>query len=328
MKLHLAALLAAIFILGGCTSTRLNSTLPVTDIPDRVELEEVPFFSQRRQQCGAAALATVLAYRGAEVTAAELEPLVYIPGREGSLAIELVAQARQHQQLAYPLEPALEDLLREVAAGNPVLVMQNLGLSWLPQWHFAVVVGFDQPQRTLVLRSGNDQRRLVAMKTFLNTWGKADYWGRVILSPDRVPASAQPLPYLRAAADLEELQLLDAAAASYRAALAQWPDDNDTDGLARLGLGNIAYSQQQYQEAIGWFQSGRGLQLPQHWNNLAYSLQAAGCGDEARRVIGCAVAHFPGNGLLQESATELQALTAGGDTDVCRTQVPANCTAP
>ncbi len=327
MKLPLAAILAAIFILGGCTATRLDSTLPVAAIPDRAELEAVPFFSQRRQQCGAAALATVLAYRGAEVTAAELEPLVYIPGREGSLAIELVAQARQHQQLAYPLEPTLEALLREVAAGNPVLVMQNLGLSWLPQWHFAVVVGFDQSERTLVLRSGNDQRRQVAMKTFLNTWRKAEYWGRVILPPDQVPVTAQPLPYLRAAADLEELQLLDAAAASYRAALARWPEDNDIDGLARLGLGNIAYNRQQYHQAIDWLQAGRGLQLPQHWNNLAYSLLAAGCGADARRVIRCGVDRYPGNDLLQDSAAELQASSAA-DGAVCRSPATAVCPEP
>jgi hypothetical protein len=33
--------------------------------------------------------------------------------------------------------------LREVAAGNPVLVLQNLSFAWAPVWHYAVVMGYD-----------------------------------------------------------------------------------------------------------------------------------------------------------------------------------------
>src|SRR2546422_3737218 len=43
-------------------------------------------------------------------------------------------------QLAVPVT-TLSDLLAEVAAGHPVLVFQNLGLHWIPRWHFAVAVG-------------------------------------------------------------------------------------------------------------------------------------------------------------------------------------------
>ena len=52
---------------------------------------------------------------------------VDIPGRKGSLQVEMLAGARRNGLLAYVLAPELKDVLAEVAAGNPVVVLQNLG---------------------------------------------------------------------------------------------------------------------------------------------------------------------------------------------------------
>ena len=65
-------------------------------IPEKVELAETPFFSQQRYQCGPAALATVLNAAGVKVTDEELVPEVYLPTREGSLQVEMLAATRRH----------------------------------------------------------------------------------------------------------------------------------------------------------------------------------------------------------------------------------------
>ncbi|WP_439136153.1 PA2778 family cysteine peptidase, partial [Pseudomaricurvus sp.] len=169
--------------LAGCGSlTRspdnLSETLTQLQMPSQAELTDVPFFPQKQEQCGPSSLATVLNYRQIDVSAEQLEPLLYIPEKQGTLSIELTAQARAHELLAYPLA-----LLQEIAAGNPVLVMQNLGLNWWPQWHFAVAVGYDMNTKTLTLRSGKEPRRQTPFKTFLNTWTRAERWGIVIVEP-------------------------------------------------------------------------------------------------------------------------------------------------
>ena len=92
---------------------------------------EVPFCAQTGYQCGSAALAMVLQYSGVPATARELQAAVYTPGRKGSLQSGIVTAARRHGRLAYPIQ-GLDCLLREVAAGNPVIVLQNLGLQWIP----------------------------------------------------------------------------------------------------------------------------------------------------------------------------------------------------
>lgn len=285
----------------------------------------MPFIVQRRRQCGAASLATVLRYRGVPVSASTLEPLLYTPGKRGTLALDIVAQARRHGFLVYPVEGSMATLLSEIAAGNPVLVLQNLGLNWLPQWHYAVAMGYDLERDQLVLRNGSDVRYSVALTAFFNTWRRAEFWGVVIMPPDQIPATAHASTYLRAASELEQNQPA-AAAVAYQAALEYWPDDHRVDDLARLGLFNIAYQQQQYAAAAQWLQRGRGPQSPAHWNNLAYALAAMQCPRAALAAIRCAVHSEPDNPAYRASQSELRE-QLGSAPALSGTSTP-DCTLP
>ncbi|MCW8828974.1 MAG: PA2778 family cysteine peptidase [Gammaproteobacteria bacterium] len=270
-----------------------------------------PFFPQQRYQCGPAALATVLGVQGSRVHPDELVDKVYLPARQGSVPLEMEAAARSYGMLVYPLEPQLEVLLSEVAAGHPVLVLQNLGLSWWPRWHYAVVVGYDLVEREMVLRSGETRRYRVAMRVFERTWQRAEYWGRVILTPGEMPATAKPLPYLRAALALEQSRQERAALTGYRAATDRWPES----ALAWLSRGNLAYRLEAYAEAEQSFRDGLVASPEQAdlWNNLGYVLAARGCGAAALTALQCAIALQPDNSLYRESLHELEAAVAQGE---------------
>ncbi len=124
----------------------------------QVETEQqlvVPFVPQEKYQCGPAALAMMLQWAGKPVSANSLVDEVWLPEREGSLGIELRAAARSRGLMAYPVENS-EALFRELQAGRPVLVLQNLALRRWPQWHFAVVTGYQDEGNTMVLHSGTD----------------------------------------------------------------------------------------------------------------------------------------------------------------------------
>ena len=105
------------------------------DLPPAVELSQTPFFPQTEHQCGPAALATVLQPHHVDVSPQTLSSQLYIPAREGSLQVEMAVTARRYGMLPYPLNPEFADLLAEIAAGHPVLVLQNLRFDWWPQWH-------------------------------------------------------------------------------------------------------------------------------------------------------------------------------------------------
>ena len=134
------AVLAAALI-AGCATPQATALLagPPAGLPPRVELSAVPFYPQEDYQCGPAALATTLVHAGVAVTPEELVSQVYLPARKGSLQAEMLAASRRHGLMAYQLAPRLEDLLREVADGKPVIVLQNLGFGFAPVWHYAEI---------------------------------------------------------------------------------------------------------------------------------------------------------------------------------------------
>lgn len=235
----------------------------------------MPFHPQELYQCGPASLAMMLNAQGVIATPEELIDRVYLPERQGALQVEMVAAARQHGMLVYPLEPDLTSVLTEVSAGHPVLVLQNLRFNWWPQWHFAVVIGFDSAQQTLVLHTGTEQSYRQKVSVFTATWNRSGRWSRIIVPPHQIPLTARPLPYLMAAHDLETTQQLAAAKSAYLAAAKAWPDQP----AALLGLGNIAYQQGQWVAAAEHYQvmTSRFPGIASGWNNLAEARLKQGC---------------------------------------------------
>jgi ABC-type bacteriocin/lantibiotic exporter with double-glycine peptidase domain len=157
---------------------------------------------QKAYQCGPAALATLLQDQGIPWSPEQLVPEVYVPARQGSLQAEMLAAARARGLVAYPLRPELDAILREVAAGRPVLVLQNLGLSWLPRWHYAVIVGYDLARGEIVLRSGLHERHVNGFARFERTWRRAGRWAFVVTPPDKLLELAEVLDHAAAAAGL------------------------------------------------------------------------------------------------------------------------------
>ena len=225
--------------LAGCATPQTERLLEsAAAFPRPVELTAVPFFPQEAYQCGPAALATVLNGSGLNVTPEELGPQVYLPERQGSLQFELLAAARRHGRVPYVLRPQLEALTTEIASGHPVLVLQNLSLAISPQWHYAVVVGFDLARAEVVLRSGREHRHITSLRTFEHTWRRGDYWAVVVLPPDELPQTAEELPYLQSVLTLEKLKRWQDASTAYNTALTRWPRSLG----AYMGLGNSRYA--------------------------------------------------------------------------------------
>ena len=274
------------------------------DLAPAVEHADVPFFPQDRYQCGPAALATVLAARGRSVTPDELVGEVYVPAREGSLRPEMRAAVRARGLVAYPVEPTLEALLQSLADGHPVLVMQNLGLSWLPRWHYAVAVGYDLGDRQIVLRSGRHKRRVTELDTFERTWARSGHWAQVVTAPDDPPATADMLTWLQAVHELEATGQTQAARAGYRAATERWPRAS----AAWFARGNAAYNTGD--PAVARAALRRAVELAPDrsagWNNLAYALAATGAIGAGIQAAQCATRLAPDEPAPHATLKELR----------------------
>lgn len=298
--------LAAAGLVAGCAADPFRSvdTIPVDSA---VELGETAFFPQEAYQCGPAALATVLQTSGVPVTPDELVPLVFIPERGGSLQTEIVATARTFGRIPYIIEPEFAALLRQLDAGRPVLILQNLGVSFAPAWHYAVVVGYSSARKEIILRSGTTERLTQSGRTFVNTWRRSDYWGVVLLPADEIPAGIDPQRYLSAVAAAESAQQFDLALPAYTAAATRWPDEP----LAPLGIGNIQFARGDAGAAELWYRRVLDIE-PQHpvgLNNLASVLIARGACNEASAIIGDALATQSAGSPYVEMLTATEAET-------------------
>ncbi|UCB54350.1 MAG: PA2778 family cysteine peptidase [Thiotrichales bacterium] len=273
-------------------------------LPPVVELSQTPFNPQTSYHCGPAALSTVMQSHGVDISVETLTPYLYIPERKGSLQIEMAVAARRFGMLPYPLEHGLADLLTEIAAGNPVLVLQNLRFEGWPQWHYAVVVGYDMEQQELVLRSGTTERWLTSFDNFETTWKRADRWALVIVPAGEIPATASVSSYLETVYAFEETGMTGAAAKAYRAATQQWPDD----ATVWLSRGNLAYQTGQTAEAVSMFTRAASLDPDSAviWNNLAYALHRYGCAEQAVQSLQCARRLSPDDENIRHSEREIE----------------------
>lgn len=246
-------------------------------LPEQVELAQTPFFPQLEYQCGPAALATVLAAAGAKVTADDLVSQVYLPERKGSLQVEMLAATRRHGMISYQLQPRFEDLLREIAAGTPVIVLQNLGV-FTDTWHYAVAIGYNYERGTLVLRSGTQEREVLPFATHEVLWMRSGYWAMVAVPPDRIPVTAEESRWLASIAAVERADARTARVA-YESFLGRWPQNLN----AYVGLANTHYSLGELPQAEAALRQAERMDPKSVivLNNLAQTLSDLGRHEEA-----------------------------------------------
>ncbi|WP_375057093.1 PA2778 family cysteine peptidase [Zobellella sp. DQSA1] len=255
-----------LLLLSGCAGTPVLSPEASHRLPASAHVGGVPFHGQRDFQCGPASLAMVLNASGVPVGVDELIPQVFLPGREGSVQPEMLATVRRHGRIGYPLPGGLDNLLGELAAGHPVVVLQNLSLPAWPLWHYAVVTGYDRDRQLLIHHSGEQARQPIAMGRFDATWARSGRWAMVALPPGTLPATLGPAQAAESIAAFEPVAGAEAALPSWQALVARWPDY----APGWFALGNAHHDSGSNDAAVAAFRRAtqQDPQLAAAWLNL------------------------------------------------------------
>lgn len=239
-----------------------------------IELTSVPFFPQEENQCGPAALAALLVSSDVVTLPDLLSPSLYIPKRQGTLQLEMIATIRSYSRVPYQLRPEVDAIVAELRAGRPVLVLQNLGLNIWPVYHYAVVIGI-LTDGDLILRSGTTERLIMKREAFLSTWQKAGQWAMIALKATELPADHDLARYLSAVSRIEAIGNAHLAEECYRTVLARHPHNDP----AVFGLANTMFAQAHFTTAATFY-SYLLRRNPNHAeaaNNLAEALSALHC---------------------------------------------------
>jgi tetratricopeptide (TPR) repeat protein len=293
-----AALLAASLTICGCAGGLRQ--LQREGLPSRGSVEGLIPVVQTEGGCGPAALSVVLGWAGKPEAAETLLPLVYVPRRAGTLPIDLAREARARGLLAYRPAGAVSAILPEVAAGHPVLVLENRGLSFAPLWHYSVLAGYDLEEGRVLLYAGAAEPERVRFSTFSRTWLRGGGVALLVLPPPKLPAAGDPERILSAVADLEEAGKPQAAARFYEGFLQRWPES----WKGAFGRANSLYAAGDFpgsEEALRRAHAN-APERPEPLNNLALLLLARGQWAEASafaeealekaRTLGLAVATY------------------------------------
>lgn len=285
------ALALLMLVLAGCASTPQLAETTERELPRRTLLADIPFHGQRDYQCGPASLAMALNASGVPVEVDTLIPQVFLPGREGSVQPEMLGTVRRHGRIPFRIDGKLDALLTEIDAGHPVVVMQNLSLPAWPIWHYAVAIGFDLDEKTLILHSGMEPERIESFRRFDATWARSGRWAFVALPPGELPASSDGEAALDAIADFERVQGAQVALPAWEALVARHPET----AMGHFALGNARHATGDSQGAIAALEHAVQAEpeLAVAWLNLGLLHRDLGAPDEAREALQRAAA-LPG----------------------------------
>lgn len=266
-------------------------------------MDNVPFYAQQQYYCGPTTLSEVFTFYGNPVSAEEIAPKIFIPEREGSLQLEMVSATRQYGFLPYAGRGTLTQLFRLVDDNIPVVVFQNLSIQLLPQWHYAVVIGYDLPAGTVTLHTGVTPDHTMSFELFEKTWARGNYWYMAPLPPETTSPALDAFTYTSAAYDMLSVGRTDTALAFLASATRQWPDQ----WLAYFLLANH-YLETQPEQAIYWFDKGfhAGKHQAAYMNNFAHVLAGQGCVTKATKVVKQALRLFPDDASLKRTQKGIQ----------------------
>ena len=206
IRLGLVALCA--LVMAGCASVERPE---IRHLPERVELNGVPFFRGNANQSGPQVLASMLSEQRVRTTPGLLTKPLKLPDAQTAMQGNMEQLAREYGLVVYPLDKTLSALLTQVAAGYPVMVRFTEGRVW-SEPRYAMLAGYNRTKHTVLLRAGMERRLLMDFSAFESAWADAGSWAVLILSPGQLPAQVDKARWLKAANDLSQAGQEQAAA--------------------------------------------------------------------------------------------------------------------
>ncbi len=171
---------AALVIFGtiACIGPSATGTQSAGGHPDLRLIDTVPFFPQEQYQCGPAAMASVLNYRGLAITPEEIAREIYSKSARGTLNFDMIFFAQKKGLQARQYSGSLEDLKKNIDQFNPLIVLVDYGFLAYRKDHFMVVVGYDSGH--VMVHSGKDRFKPVPNEDFIGPWKKTKFWTLLI----------------------------------------------------------------------------------------------------------------------------------------------------
>lgn len=166
-----SVLLLLLLLWGSACSPFRHSLRDAESGPSLQRISGVPYHPQEaREDCGPAALASLLNHRGGKVSVAEIGREVYSAKLGGTLLPDLENYARRQGYATRSGRGDLQLLRRNVAAGRPVIALIETGFWAVSRPHYIVVFGYDDDR--FLVHAGTREAVFIEAPELLNRWEK------------------------------------------------------------------------------------------------------------------------------------------------------------
>lgn len=164
MRLAIAALLFAC----GCAAAPPVAQPPSADAT-RI-IAGVPFLPQEEDSCGPSSLAMLLRFHGIAAETREIAAETRTAGLRGTLITDLAAAARRRGLAAEVTDLDLPGLRRLILAGEPAILLVDLGTWPFSRQHYLVAYGVTP--EGVIAHSGATEALAVPYGRLERQWGK------------------------------------------------------------------------------------------------------------------------------------------------------------
>ncbi|MBI4745195.1 MAG: C39 family peptidase [Deltaproteobacteria bacterium] len=154
-------------------------------------INDVPFFPQEDNYCGPATMASVLNYRGYEVSLEEVASKVFTPKLKGSVTVDMLNYAKGIGFYAAWYKGSIQNLRKEIDNRRPLILYLDFGYKLFPaghpifpSGHYVVAVGYDDKKEGIIAYSGKDKDLFIPYNKLIKSWGKTGFWTLLILPKD------------------------------------------------------------------------------------------------------------------------------------------------
>jgi len=177
----LGAFTALILALSGCGATSFETISSGLESQGHY-IEGIPFVKQTEYDCGPAALASVLSFRGKTADLERITASVYLPQLRGTLPMDLERYAKDQGFTTASSAGTAAALKTAVKNNIPVICLLDLGFWLYRQPHFVTVIGFDDRNDLFIMHDGATPNRTMAYEDFEKKWSRAGNW-MIVITP-------------------------------------------------------------------------------------------------------------------------------------------------
>ena len=160
------------------------TSLSYGESPASCRIDGVPLIKQQHNYCGPATLAALLQFNGEKTTQDDIGKCVYDPVGCATNGADMLLYARDKGYAAYSWNSSLADAKKKIAAGVPILVLQE-NSTRDPSGHFRILTGYDDSKGKFYIMDPYYQPQEMSYQDCEKLWKPMGHWALMVVPKDK-----------------------------------------------------------------------------------------------------------------------------------------------